>query len=374
LRVIVDGIIYQVQPHGGISRIYREIFPRMCDIDNSLHITLLTEGQLRQELPEHMQITHRAIPVVTSCLRPWRLWKSIIPQVREMAIKLRIGYTKAKIWHSTYYTMLKSWNGLSVVTVYDMIHERFTNLFNQQGDNQFRERKRRCILSADAVICISNNTREDIQYFYGIDAAKIWVVPLAHSNIFRQIMDTHSTSFAKTKHPFFLYVGDRVHYKNFDGILNAYSVWPGRKEVDILVVGKKWSSSEERLLMELGISDRVHLLTDIDDENLCRLYNQATAFIYPSLYEGFGIPLLEAMACGCPVIASRIPSTMEVTGDCPIYFEPGEMDDILHAFDNAFSENKGSERIQMGLKRIKNFSWNKTADQTLEVYKTISGR
>jgi len=252
-----------------------------------------------------------------------------------------------------------------------MIHERFPNLFNGLSNDQFRKEKRCCVLAADAVLCISDTTRQDVQRFYGIGSDRIHVVPLACSDIFRQLEQRDDGFQTPTRQPFFLYVGSRLHYKNFDGFLKAYSKWPGREEMVLLVVGSAWSADEEKRLVELGIWDRVHLLTDVDDETLCHLYNHAAAFVYPSLYEGFGIPILEAMACGCPVIASRIPSTIEVAGKCPIYFEPTEVDDLLTAFDVALSEGRNSDRVQAGLERVKQYSWDRTARQILEVYRAI---
>jgi alpha-1,3-rhamnosyl/mannosyltransferase len=105
---------------------------------------------------------------------------------------------------------------------------------------------------------------------------------------------------------------------------------------------------------------------------LLRLYNQAVALVYPSLYEGFGIPLLEAMACGCPVIASRIPSTVEVAGEQPIYFEPVHLESLLAAFDLALAEGRNSERVRTGLEHAQDFSWDKTSSQVLEVYHALS--
>jgi alpha-1,3-rhamnosyl/mannosyltransferase len=115
----------------------------------------------------------------------------------------------------------------------------------------------------------------------------------------------------------------------------------------------------------------VQVLTDVDDQTLCQLYNQALGLVYPSLYEGFGIPLLEAMACGCPIVASRISSTIEVAGDCPIYFDPTEEDDLLNALDIALSQGRNSERIQTGLEKVKSYSWDKTAAQTLKIYRSV---
>ncbi len=123
--------------------------------------------------------------------------------------------------------------------------------------------------------------------------------------------------------------------------------------------------------MDLGIHNCVDLITDISDKELCQLYNRAAAFVFPSLYEGFGMPLLEAMACGCPVIASRIPATIEVAGDCPVYFEPTEQESLLAAFDIPLSESRESERTRAGLKRVEKYSWDATAKQTLGVYEAL---
>ena len=372
MNVIFDGIIYQLQSQGGIIRIYSEILPRMCDLDDSVHITLLTEGESRQALPEHKHIIHRSFPPIKRYLRPGRLWKPVITRARQLMIRLSVGRGRGQIWHSTYYTQPGPWDGLQILTVADMIYERFPDLFSGPGSEQFREQKRRCVQKADAVICISETTRQDVLRFYEIDSDSTYVVPLACSDLFRQLEQRGDSPETLTKQPFLLYVGSRAHYKNVDRLIQAYSQWTYRKEVTLVVVGSSWSADEELRLAELGIQDCVHLLTDVDDEKLRQLYNRAAAFVYPSLYEGFGIPLLEAMACGCPVIASHVPSTTEVAGECPIYFEPTEVDDLVNAFDVALSEGRVSERTNAGLERVKQYSWAKTAAQTLEVYRAMS--
>ena len=382
LEVVVDGIIYQLQPHGGISRIFSEVLPRMCGMDDSLRVTLLREGELKHSLPEHMHIIHRKIPPLFLYLRPRRVWRPIIPLARNFVRRLWIGRRRGRIWHTTYFTMPEKWDGPSVVTVADMVYERLPDLFIGPGEDQFRERgdydrfieeKRSCVLAADAVVCISDTTRRDVEHFYNMNSDRLYVTHLACSDVFRRLGGQDDGFVSPTEKPFFLYVGSRAHYKNFDGFIRTYSKWNGRKEVAVTVVGGPWSAIEEKRLAELEIRDRVHLLTDIDDETLCHLYNQAAAFVHTSLYEGFGIPLLEAMACGCPVIASRIPSTIEVVGECPIYFEPTGMDELLNAFDVALSEGKNSERVQAGLERVRCYSWDRTAAQTLDVYRKISG-
>jgi len=264
------------------------------------------------------------------------------------------------------------WSGAIVVTVVDMIYELFPHLFNTIGAERFRKQKRRCVLNADAVICISETTRRDLQDFYGMGLDKVWAVPLGYSNTFKRLPSLPERAESPVSGPFLLYVGSRSHYKNFRQLIQAYSLWQRRQEVNLVVVGREWSKDEIDTLTGSGIYDRVRLLDKVDDEALCYLYNTAVALVYPSLYEGFGIPLLEAMACGCPVVASRIPSTIEVAGDCPVYFDPGEKEELVLALDKVLSEGRESQRVLAGLERVKDFSWERTAGQTLKVYRSLS--
>jgi len=372
LEVIVDGIIYELQSHGGILRLFSEILPRMCLIDETLNITLLMTGQSQQALPCHPRIHICSAPRIERFLLPHLVWQYPAQRLKEWWLRLSIGRTGGKIWHSTYFTMPKMWGGVTVVTVADMIYEHFPELFNTIGAERFRKQKRRCILSADAVICISETTQRDLLHFYGIDSDKVWAVPLSYSNTFKRLANLAERTESPVSGPFLLYVGTRTHYKNFGQLIQAYSLWQHRQEVSLVVVSKEWSKDEIDSLGGLGIYDRVRLLDKVDDETLCYLYNTASAFVYPSLYEGFGIPLLEAMACGCPVVASRIPSTIEVAGDCPVYFDPEEIEDLVLALDKVLSEGRDSQRSLVGLERVKDFSWERAAEQTLKVYRSLS--
>lgn len=371
MEVAIDGLIYQRQAHGGISRIYSEILPRMCAMDDTLQVTILTTNRLRQPLPRHPHIKHRRLFPVELILRPGRLWQPVTARIRADLQSWSLGDGRRNIWHSTYYTRPKLWAGAEVVTVVDMIHERYPTLFNRSSDDSFREQKRECVLKADAVICISATTRQDIHGLYDVKLSKAHIIPLAHSPVFRKLNKEELSDGLPTDKPFLLYLGGRSHYKNFAFLLRGYSKWPQRKDVDLVVVGKEWTGAESRFLVELNIAERVHLLTKVADERLVELYNQALAFIFPSLYEGFGIPLLEAMACGCPVVASRIPSTVEVAGEHPLYFEPTEVEALLAALDATLIEGRNSHRVKLGLEYVKQYSWERTAKHTLEVYQHV---
>lgn len=371
-QVVVDGAIFQSQAKGGISRLFIEILPRMCEMDDSLHISLLTQGQLRQSLPKHRHIKHRPVPTFERYLRPNWVWQSILPKIKYFTYNLWAGTGEGKIWHSTYYTTPERWQGYSVATVHDMVFEMFPQFYDGPKFDLFRQKKRFSVLRADAVICVSDTTCRDVLRLYELDADKVRVVPNACSDIFRRLDSADVLAGSQIEQPFLLYIGNRDRYKNFAILAKAYSMWHRRKEVALVLVGgKPLSESEQQLMKELAIAKQVKLLRDIDDETLCCLYNGALAFIYPSLYEGFGISLLEAMACGCPIVASRIPSTVEVAGEYPIYFDPAEQDELLGALDIALSNGRDSERVRAGLERVKSYSWGKTAAQTLEVYRSV---
>jgi len=159
MEVVIDGVVYQLQSRGGISRVFSEVLPRLCSIDETLHITLLTQGRLKQALPQHRRITHRSIPNIERYLRPNCVWQSVLPKIKHFMYDLWTGTGEGKIWHSTYYTMPEKWAGYSVATVHDMVFELFPQFYSGPNFDLFRQRKRLSIQRADAVICVSGTTR-----------------------------------------------------------------------------------------------------------------------------------------------------------------------------------------------------------------------
>ena len=172
--------------------------------------------------------------------------------------------------------------------------------------------------------------------------------------------------------PFILYVGRRGHYKGFNTFLNAYSRWKRNKEVKLIVVGPALTKEENNDIRNKHLENQVVPFIEIQDDLLCDLYNQAMAFVYPSLYEGFGIPLLEAMSCSCPIIASDIPSTNEVANDVPFYFEPGNEDNLINSLDHIGATEATQVKIKDGHDLVKKYSWDKTSQQVNSVLQMIN--
>jgi glycosyltransferase involved in cell wall biosynthesis len=351
---------------------FSEILPRMCEIDPTLQITLFTSGRCHQELPLHSHIDHQALLPIDDILRPRRLWLPVQQEMRRFIQQRAIKPMDEGIWHSTYFTLPPRASSSNVVTVYDMIIERFPEMFTRAYDRRIKTAKRNSVLAADKVICISETTRKDVQSYYGVKESKLEVIPLGYNQVFQRLEDGKHPQKPPTERPFLLYVGRRGHYKNFELLLQTYRMWPQQKDVDLVVVGPNWTVPEQRLLLDWGYTKQVHLLQGLDDEFLACLYNQALAFVYPSLFEGFGIPLLEAMACACPVVASRIPSTLEVGGELPFYFEPTDPQDLIKALDCALTEGRTPARMEASVRHVQQYSWENTAARTLQVYGSLS--
>lgn len=368
MKLIVDGIIFENNPHGGIARIFKNILPIICDMDPELKITLFLRNDRYYNLPEHNQISTIFLSDVYK-LRPWRLWKPYFKTIQNLLLRIQIGNTKNKVWLSTYFTRPPfNWQGKEVVWVFDMIYELFPEVMPNSTPTIIMKEK--AINNADEIFCISESTAVDLYQLYEKSKGKTNVLHLSHDDIFtvrsKNEIDHH------IPYPFILYVGRRTHYKYFDILLNAYSQWNRKGKIKLVAVGPSWSADEEKTIDNLGLSNNIILFEKISDDVLCDLYNQAKAFIYPSRYEGFGIPLLEAMACGCPVVASRIPSTTEVAGNIPIYFEPSDSESLLDALNFLFSHNNLQERIDLGIEKAAEFTWEKTAKMFYSNLKTIN--
>lgn len=371
MRITVDGVIYQKLSRRGIPRVYDEILPRMCEIDDTLRIQIITQGSILQGVPTHQHIEHVRLPDLQRYLRPNRIWAPIIPGINSLVRRYWATPDRDSIWHSTYYTLPDRWKGPIVTQVYDMIVELYPEIYSATSNKAYCDEKRRCVIASDVVIAISENTARDIQAYYGIPRSAIQVVPLGFSDVFTKLPECPDEHLPVNV-PFLLYVGGRGPHKNFGRVLHAYSLCKYQKDVALVVVGGSLTADESGMIRDLQITGNVIVLPDVDDAFLCVLYNRASGMIYPSIYEGFGIPLLEAMACGCPVVASRIPSTVEVAGTCPIYFDPYDIENMIEAFDQVLSEGKKSERVQSGFAQAGIFSWDLTAEKTLAVYRTLN--
>jgi glycosyltransferase involved in cell wall biosynthesis len=280
------------------------------------------------------------------------------------------------IFHPTYYEpyFLKYLHKKPyVLTVYDMIHEHFPDYF-KTGD-QTRAWKKQLIENASDVIAISENTKRDILTFTNVDPDRIHVIYLGNplENVSSFVPNSLHQDIPGFNYPYLLFVGDRHAYKNFSFFIESVAdILHKNGELHVVCAGSSpFSREEKKLLKNLNIINQVHHVK-INGMILKILYKNARAFIFPSLYEGFGLPVLEAFSCGCPAIISRSSSLPEIGGDGVICFEPSDRQSIISAVEKVlFNEMYREELIRKGYNRLKFFSWEKTADSTKKVYHNL---
>jgi glycosyltransferase involved in cell wall biosynthesis len=279
----------------------------------------------------------------------------------------------ADVLHPTYYGLLSqtAWDacGLPVVlTVHDLIHERFRTELDPQGETA--ERKRQAVAAADAIICVSQHTKADLLEIYAPPAEKISVIPHASD-----LQPSDLAPPPTNGPPYFLYVGSRATYKNFARLLDALQAIAGRHaDVELQVVGPPFQAGERTRIEQLGLQHRIRHCGHVADRELVPLYRGSVAFVYPSLYEGFGIPVLEAMSCGCVVVASNRTSIPEVVGGAGLLFDPSSTEALAACLaDLLESPARRQALIDQGFRRAQQFSWERTAEQTVAVYRAVAG-
>jgi glycosyltransferase involved in cell wall biosynthesis len=367
VRVVFDHQIFSAQRYGGISRYLFEVANRLARRDD-VDIEVFAPLFINQYFGHGAAIAPRGIKVRENRRAAKWLRRVNVASTRVLVTPRR----DIDIFHETYYSQrdLAPRRARRVITVYDMIHERFPESFGA-GDRT-REDKAVSIRRADHVFCISENTRRDLIDMLGIPENKTSIVYLASS------LDPERGGSRKYEldRPYLLYVGQRGGYKNFSGVLRAYAGSRLQREGFAIVSfgSGKYTSEELQLADELGIpSERLVYLAG-DDEALACCYRGAAAFVYPSLYEGFGIPPLEAMAIGCPAVCSNTSSIPEVVGDAAELFDPTDESAIRDSIERAmFSPSRRDELIARGRARAAKFTWQETADVTVARYRQLLG-
>jgi glycosyltransferase involved in cell wall biosynthesis len=239
-----------------------------------------------------------------------------------------------------------------------------------------------CVKNSDLIIADSENTKNDIIRLLGVPEEKICVILLAVDDRFCPL-ETATLDTVREKYglpnKFMLNVGTIEPRKNILGLVDAFSGYVNdySGEMDLVLVGKKdWGYEQVKEKVEkLGLESRVVFTDYVEDEDLPALYNLAELFVYPSFYEGFGLPVLEALSSGCPVVASNVSSIPEIVGEAGILFAPDDMEGLMNSLKK-FDKNRSMrlELSDMGIERSKKFSWQRTAEETLEVYRKILKR
>jgi glycosyltransferase involved in cell wall biosynthesis len=233
---------------------------------------------------------------------------------------------------------------------------------------------------ADALIAISEHTKQDLMRILGVPERRITVTHLAADGIYLGPVADEDVARFKADHglsrPFFLYTGNISPRKNLCVLLEAFARVKDRVDADLVVTGGlSWSDSWNGWVASLGLADRVHKLGFVERGDMPALYASAMAYVFPSLFEGFGLPVLEAQAVGTPVICSNATSLPEVAGDSALMVDPRDVDGLARALETTANDPDLRARLAAkGRENVNRFSWRETAQKTLEVFERVHRR
>jgi mannosyltransferase len=346
----IDGIIFSLQAHGGISVYFRELLGRLRSHQVATHLS--TFSPMRADLGV-LRSSDARIPfsASTAAARPLERYR-------------RAGAVRgASVFHSSYYRRSKDARVPAVVTVHDFAYERCVPGIRRWVHSA---QKFAAIREAQAIICISKATRDDLIDLVGVrEDQRVYVIYNGVGEQFHALGSRRSHEGCGP--PFALFVGVRSRYKNFALAANALAHVP---ELELHCVGGGPLTPHELDSFPAAVRQRVKHLGHVDDERLNQLYNQAQCLVYPSAYEGFGIPVVEAMRAGCPVVSIRCKAVLEVGGDALLVAD-AQSEALADAMRAAASARGDAARLR-GLQLSQEFSWDRHFTQTLAVYRDVA--
>lgn len=365
MKILYDHQIFSSQKFGGVSRYFYELIKEYSSMDDMfVDVSLIFSNN--HYISNSELVKHKNFFPKLNFKGKGRIQSLLNEYLTIQMLKKR----DFNVFHPTYYDpyFLKYiGNKPFVLTVYDMIHEKFKDIFPLNDPTAAN--KKILAEKSSKIIAISASTKNDLVDILGINEDKIDVVYLGSSI---ESANPVKLSF-KLPHKYILFVGFRNRHKNFNRFITA--VAPLLKSDDELNVvcagGGRFKQDEIEILNNLNIINHVQQY-DVDDNILAEFYKRTLLFVFPSLYEGFGIPVLEAFACACPMACSNSSSLPEIGGDGAIYFDPYSIDSIHDVVQNGIYNDALRETlISNGRERLQKFSWKKTAEETKRIYEGI---
>ncbi len=363
MRILYDHQAFSLQSTGGISRYYYELVSHLTQLDScrpEIALGAQRNGFDFRNLPGVKAWGFQGLGSLASGKTRY-----ILNELLSTALLSFCG--EFDVYHPTLYRHVRAarWKKM-VITHHDCAYERYPALFSRV--EMIKGLRARQFQTADAIICPSESTRRDLHEFYDVPESKTLVV---HHGVTEMSQHLKARREGVRHRPFLLYVGSRASYKNFPALLRAFAGAGLKDDFDIVVAGGGAATPAElSLIAETDLAGRVEFAPRASDALLAELYADARLFVYPSLYEGFGFPPLEAMSLGCPVLATRTSSLPEICRDAAFYFEADDLESFVSALRVAcFDESQRAAKVSGGKSLITSYSWQKCAANTLQIYK-----
>lgn len=353
MKIVFDDIIFWLQTSGGGSVYWYEITNGISKLNddttrvqyNKASRNLFLEKMVSKNVL-HFDMNHFT---------------------RYLPFTLDVGM---HIFHSSYYRFSRAKNAINITTVHDFTYEKFI-----KGIPKIIHyyQKKEALRNSDGIICVSENTKKDLLYYHPwIDENKIKIINNGLSQEYLSFKSNEEISLPlidnlKNK-KVVLFIGHRSKYKNFDVAIETVACMPNNYH--LVVVGRPFNKFESRLI-EQKLPNKYLLLKEIRNDELRVVYNKADCLLYPSSYEGFGIPIIEAMAMGCPVVAVNTSSIPEVSGNAGILVTKPDSNELSNAILSLNDSTFRNDIIKKGIKNAKRFSWEKAVKETFEFYNSI---
>ena len=361
--------LYQTPTAGGARytvELAREL-ARMPEIDLRL-LTLYRPEDVAARVREKNYPAAQSLPVPLSRKAQYLLW-----HFAGLSGPLAGASASADILHTPILIVPPKRRVPLVVTVFDLTFASFPQHHLRTTRVLLGSGLRRAVRTADMFLAISENTKRDLVRLTGVDPKRVQVTPLAADPLFRPVQDSGTLARLGISRPYVLYVGTLEPRKNVPALLRAFAALEEKETLLVLAGAKGWMYEQIfALTAELGLEGRVKMLGYVENDDLPVLYTEAQVFVYPSLFEGFGLPVLEAMQCGTPVITTNVSSLPEVAGDAAISFSPEDTAALTAALRRVLSEPELRDDLRgRSLDRAALFSWRKTAEMTAEAYQSV---
>ncbi len=358
MKIVFNNTIFFHQRYGGISRYITCLANQL--IKNGLDVKIVA--------PLFKNIYLNQIPkknIIGKYIKRFPPLK-IFEFYSDYIFEKYINKHQPRIVHDTYYSknLLSCKNSAKIVTMHDLIHKKFPHYYDGI--------KKRLLLTkilndVDYFICVSRNTQKDLIDYYNVPENKTSVIYHGAEHLNKAEIKNKPNILEK---PYVLYIGSRSRYKNFNIIPKAFSESKFKNEFNIVCFGgNAFSDKEKNYFKKLNFDQNQIIQIDGNDEVLFHLYSNARTLIFPSIYEGFGLPLVESMYCGCPIISSNTSVMPEICGNAAEYFNPYNSEELSVAINKiVYSDNCRLKLINNSKSNVKKFTWKKCAEKTINVY------
>lgn len=354
MRIVYDNIVFGIQRHGGISVVWEELLKRTAHIVDARYIDVdnangFSYCRSNLEIPSSAVIKEINCPKITRYL------------------PVHLSLEEPFLFHSSYYRYCTNPNAINITTVHDFTYELLRKGIRQKIHSW---QKYSAIRHSAAVVCISENTKRDLlRLMPDVDEGKVSVIYNGVSEDYHVLDAPVSDNLLPfPSHSYVIFIGRRDSYKNFELTVKAVAA----TKWNILIVGSQLNESECKMVGKYLSEDRLQCKSHVSDEQLNQFYNEAAALVYPSSYEGFGLPVLEAQRAGCPVIAYNASSIPEVLATNILMMENISEKELIAKLMLLSDEKLMQEVCEAGIEYAERFSWDKMSKQYFDLYREVS--